>query len=200
MSKNLLGKALARIPVDPEDYVKRHYSELRKKYGNSLLAIKGFTAREGSIKVVAHGKDARYATILKRFESDAPLEGKVVVGTLEEIYKGKGKVVERKPFEPFEYEEEKLRPFCNSDPCLIQSINFRKSSVLDFRIGFNCSSVALRMVFNDLNSFIRAFAVTGPIFGKPSKIYWSCSCFDLKVIGCLREISLFFVRFARTER
>lgn len=51
--------------------------------------------------------------------------------------------------------------------------------------------------FMDLNFANRAFAVTGPMFGKPSRIYWICSAFDLKEIDCLREISLFGFLLAR---
>lgn len=113
MGKNLLGKALAEIPVNPENYVREHYSEMRKKYGDEPLAIKGVTARGGSIRVVARGKNANYSAVAKRFESDSPLEGEVVVGTLADIYSGKARVVERKPFALFEEQEEEMRRICN---------------------------------------------------------------------------------------
>ena len=52
------------------------------------------------------------------------------------------------------------------------------------------------MFFRDLNLFINAFAFTGPMFGKPSRMNWSWS-FSERGIFCLREGGELFCFFDR---
>jgi len=67
------------------------------------------------------------------------------------------------------------------------------------RIDWSLGREAEVMFFNDLNFFISFLDVIGPIFGKPSSIYWSCSLGDKKILDGRIEISFVFF-FAKIER
>lgn len=68
------------------------------------------------------------------------------------------------------------------------------------RIGLKSSSCALKIALRDLNFSRRAFAFAGPTWGKPSKMYWSCSSLENEIFDGLREVCLAGSFFAKTDR
>ena len=80
MARNIVARSLNALPPNPEQYVKEHFEELRKKYGDSLVAVKGDD-------VILTG--ANVETLIEQAEAEAWLPGpKVIVGALESIRTG----------------------------------------------------------------------------------------------------------------
>ena len=73
------------------------------------------------------------------------------------------------------------------------------STALFARISASCSIGALIISFSELNFFRRALAFAGPMFGKPSRMNWSCSFFDLNIFEGRRAREVFSGFFVRTE-
>jgi hypothetical protein len=90
MPKARLSTLLEVLPQNPEKYVKTNYEELKKKYGTRAVAVQGTRKSSGGGRIVAEGKS--YETLVKLIEppSFSNLEGEIVIGTVDEIFREKG--------------------------------------------------------------------------------------------------------------
>jgi hypothetical protein len=93
------------IMIDPEDYVKENYSELKNQYGDSVVVVM-------MGKVILEGDDMDCLIQKAQLrQSPYPLKSRIIVGSLDGIISGDYQEVEA----PIKDYEETLRECCNWD-------------------------------------------------------------------------------------